>query len=268
MAVGDFNRDGKQDLAVANEILTMFRFFMGNGNGTFGAATNFAAGDGPRSVAVGDFNGDGRQDLAVANQNSDNVSILLGNGNGTFAAATNFAVGKAPLVVVAGDFNGDGRQDLAVANQNSNMFPFCSSTAFDPSGTFAAATNYAVEDPESVAVGDFNANGRQDLAVANFGSNNVSILLGNGGGTWSLAAAGELCRGEWPARQWRWGISTGMGSRTLAVANQTATMFQFFWAMATAHLGRRRTMPWGRTGVGGGGGFQRGWEAGFGGREC
>jgi hypothetical protein len=58
----------------------------------FGAATNFAAGTGPVSVALGDFNGDGKSDLAVANYNSNNVSILLGTGTGTFGAATNFAV--------------------------------------------------------------------------------------------------------------------------------------------------------------------------------
>ena len=59
---------------------------LGDGTGNFSAATNFAAGDSPVSVAVGDFNGDGKQDLAVANDNSDNVSILLGDGAGNFSA--------------------------------------------------------------------------------------------------------------------------------------------------------------------------------------
>src|SRR6266498_3119624 len=106
----------------------------------FTAATNFGAGDRPRSVAVGDFNGDGRQDLAVANQGSGNVSILLGNGNGTFGAATNFAVGNGPLSVVVGDFNGDGRQDLAVANQFSANVSILLGNG---NGTFGAATNFA-----------------------------------------------------------------------------------------------------------------------------
>ena len=93
MAVGDFNGDGKQDLAVANESSDNVSILLGGGNGTFGAATNFAAGSAPTSVAVGDFNGDGKQDLAMANANSNNVSILLANGNGTFGAATNFTAG-------------------------------------------------------------------------------------------------------------------------------------------------------------------------------
>ena len=93
---------------------------MGNGDGTFQAARNFAAGSFPVSVAVGDFNGDGVQDLAVANFDSANVSVLLGNGDGTFRAALNFAAGSNPFSVAVGDFNGDGLQDLAVANFNSN----------------------------------------------------------------------------------------------------------------------------------------------------
>ena len=86
----------------------------------FGTATNFAAGDGPYSVAVGDFNADTFLDIAVANQNSNNVSILLGNGTGLFGTATNFAAGNGPSSVAVGDFNGDTFLDLAVANFGSN----------------------------------------------------------------------------------------------------------------------------------------------------
>jgi hypothetical protein len=92
---------------------------LGTGNGTFGAATNFAAGDRARSVVTGDFNRDGKLDLALANDDINNVSILLGNGAGTFGAATNFVPGDGPIAVAVGDFNGDGRQDLAVANFRS-----------------------------------------------------------------------------------------------------------------------------------------------------
>ena len=93
VAVGDFNGDGKQDLAVANEGSNNVSILLGDGAGSFSAATNFGVGTNPFSVAVGDFNGDGKQDLAVANNGSDNVSILLGNGAGSFSAATNFGVG-------------------------------------------------------------------------------------------------------------------------------------------------------------------------------
>jgi hypothetical protein len=78
VTTGDFNGDGRGDLAVANESSHNVSILLGNGNGTFGAAVNNPAGSFPRSVADGDFNGDGKRDLAVANTGSNTVSILLG----------------------------------------------------------------------------------------------------------------------------------------------------------------------------------------------
>src|SRR6266851_2174943 len=116
VAVGDFNGDGVQDLAVANFGSNDVSVLLGNGDGTFQAPRNFGAGSFPDSVVVGDFNGDGVQDLAVANEGSANVSVLLGNPDGSFQAPWNFAAGSSPRSVAVGDFNRDGLQDLAVAN--------------------------------------------------------------------------------------------------------------------------------------------------------
>src|SRR5262245_22119921 len=116
VAMGDFNGDGQQDLAVANNVSNNVSVLLGQGNGTFAGTGNYTVRDGPCSLAVGDFNGDGHQDLAVANRRSNNVSVLLGDGTGTFAGAVNYAAGVFPFSVVVGDFNGDGQSDLAVAN--------------------------------------------------------------------------------------------------------------------------------------------------------
>src|SRR6266545_3909963 len=84
VAVGDFNGDGKLDLAVANFGSNTVSILLGTGTGSFGARTDFVTGSAPASVAVGDFNGDGKLDLATANGDSfdypDTVSILLGTG--------------------------------------------------------------------------------------------------------------------------------------------------------------------------------------------
>jgi hypothetical protein len=189
VAVGDFNRDGNQDLVVGNAYSTNVSVLLGNGDGTFSAATSYAADNGPLAVAVGDFNGDGKQDLATANLISHNVSILLGDGSGRFGAPRNFATfnGSYPISVAVGDFNGDGRQDLAVANRGAYSVSILLGNG---DGTFGAATNFPTGgDLFCVVVGDFNGDGKQDLAVANFDSidheNTVSVLLGDGAGHFS-----------------------------------------------------------------------------------
>ena len=120
IAMGDFNGDGKLDLAVANVSSNTVSILLGDGRGNFTLASSPATGDEPYSVAVGDFNGDGKLDLAVANSGSDTVSILLGDGRGNFALASSPATGDAPFSLAVGDLNGDGRLDLAVANGDSN----------------------------------------------------------------------------------------------------------------------------------------------------
>ena len=137
--VGDFNGDGKQDLAVTYYTSAGFiSIVLGDGAGHFSAPTNFSAGAYPGLAAVGDFNGDGKQDLAVPNfGNSGGVSILLGDGAGNFSAPIILSAG--PGSVAVGDFNGDGKQDLAVANRNSNSV---SILLGDGAGSFGAPTNF------------------------------------------------------------------------------------------------------------------------------
>jgi hypothetical protein len=116
LAVRDFNRDGKLDLAVANFTADTVSVLLGNGDGSFQAALTFRAGIEPSSVAVGDFNGDGIPDLVVCDAYSNDSSILLGKGDGTFTLPLSYLAGRGPTGVAVGDFNGDGRLDVAVAN--------------------------------------------------------------------------------------------------------------------------------------------------------
>src|SRR2546425_244962 len=96
LAIGDLNEDGKPDLAVANLSANTVSVLLGNGDGTFGAKTDYGTRSNPNSVAIGDLNGDGKPDLAVANYSSNTVSVLLGNGDGTLGAKTDFSTGSNP----------------------------------------------------------------------------------------------------------------------------------------------------------------------------
>ena len=201
VAVGDFNGDGKPDLAIARGDGTV-TVLLGTGGGGFAAAPGspFPAGSGPSAVAVGDFNGDGKPDLAIADYDANRVTVLLGDGTGRFTAAPSspFPAGSQPDSVAVGDFNGDGKPDLAIANYNSNNVTVLLG---DGAGGFTAAPGSpfsAGTQPFSVAVGDFNGDGKPDLAISNVASGNVTVLLGNGTGGFTAAPGSPFAVGAYP----------------------------------------------------------------------
>ncbi|MCW5853529.1 MAG: VCBS repeat-containing protein, partial [Anaerolineae bacterium] len=177
VAVGDFNLDGKPDLATANVSSNNVTILLGTGTGDFTLFGTESVGTAPSSVAVGDFNRDGIPDLAVANNGASSVSILLGTGTGDFTLFGTESVGSQPYAEAVGDFNLDGIPDLAVANNGSNNVTILLGTG---TGDFTAAPSSpesAGSNSSSVAVGDFNLDGRPDLAVTNYTVNTVTILL-------------------------------------------------------------------------------------------
>ena len=197
VAIGDFNGDGKQDIAVCNSGSQSVTVFLGNGVGGFAAAPGspFQAGLTPMGIIVKDFNKDGKMDLAVANQNSNNVTVLLGDGAGGFAAAPGspFAVGATPQFLATGDFNGDTIPDLAVSNASSNTVTVLlgnGSGGFTPS----AGSPFAVGlGPEGIVTADFDSDGKTDIAVADGTDGNVTYLYGNGTGGFSLITHAQGC---------------------------------------------------------------------------
>ncbi|ACC79090.1 beta strand repeat-containing protein [Nostoc punctiforme] len=171
---------------------------VGGGTTAYSSATETASisilplvGLRPYSIIVADLNKDGNTDLVTANKSSQSVSVLLGKGDGTFKPATTFSVvgfnGLNPYSVAVADFNKDGKLDLVTANNVSNNISVLLGKG---DGSFQAAVNFDLPSgsaPISIAVGDFNKDGKSDIVTANNASQNISVLLGNGTGGFGSA---------------------------------------------------------------------------------
>jgi hypothetical protein len=177
--------NGHVDIVTANRGGNDVSVFLGNGDGTFGAAVNYATGTSPDGVAIGDVNGDSRPDLVVADAGSDSVSVLLGNGDGTLRAPTTAGVGSLPSAVALAHLSGSGHLDIVTANAGSANVSVLRGNG---DGTFRAAVNYGVgAAPVALLVTDANGDGKQDVITANNGDNTVSVLTGHGDGTFGTA---------------------------------------------------------------------------------
>src|SRR5208282_1527288 len=225
IALADLNGDGKPDLLVANA--SGVAVLLGNGDGTFQPAVTYGSGgSSPWSVAVADVNRDGKPDLIVANYSSSTVGVLLGNGDGTFQAAVTYSSGggfRAPSIAVA-DLNGDGKPDLAVANDCGGCDGSVAVLLGNGDGTFRPAVLYdsGGDLTWGGAIADVNGDGKPDLIVLNtfnYYTANISVLLGNGDGTFQPA----LTYGS--GAMWVYSIVVadvnGDGEPDLVVGNET-----------------------------------------------
>ncbi len=199
VVAGDFNNDGKLDLAVGSA--EGVSVLLGNGDGTFQRPLSLAlpagiALVGSRHLVAADFNRDGKLDLAEGNS----AMLLLGRGDGTFQAPTSYGVPGPPA---AGDLNGDGKPDLAVKRSAGSVSILLGNGdgTFQQPAQFSAATSNLDFAGGEVTIADFNGDGRPDLAVAGSTTAGFAILLGKGDGTFaqSFAVAGctanSLCSG-------------------------------------------------------------------------
>jgi hypothetical protein len=193
IAAGDFNGDGIPDLVVASYNDESVTVLLGKGDGSFTAVKTSGVLTG--AIVVGDFNVDGILDLAVTDSGHNNVvgesvTVLLGNGDGTFTTASTPSVGSGPISITEGDFNGDGIPDLATANLEDTTLTILLGKG---DGTFTTASTISIGSPgyelTAVAAGDFNGDGIQDLVTVNTGYDNMTVLLGNGDGTFQAGVA-------------------------------------------------------------------------------
>ncbi|CAF0975299.1 unnamed protein product [Rotaria sp. Silwood1] len=185
-AVGDFNNDNHQDLAVAFHGIHSIGVFFGYGNGTFRNQIEYGTGPGsaPYWVAVTDFNNDTLLDIAVAHYGTNSIGVFLGSGGGNFTNQTTFSLGSSqPLSLVIGDFNNDHHQDIAVANSGTSNIAILLGLN---NGSFYLESTIDMgfdSNPCSLVAADFNNDKQIDIAVVDSGVNTLTILLGSGLGT-------------------------------------------------------------------------------------
>jgi uncharacterized protein (TIGR03437 family) len=196
LATGDFNKDGKQDVAVTDLLSGLIYILLGNGDGTFKPVSQYVIQYGPGTFYVEDFDRDGNLDIVFAQGHPDAlitlpytqiVGVLFGKGDGTFAGAPAYLVPGGPTSMVTADFNGDGKPDLAVWSTPPEILPGAGGGSFQTAVPINAAGGAGLA-YIGLATGDLNGDGKADLVV-NDGGNGALVFLGNGDGTFQPSRA-------------------------------------------------------------------------------
>ncbi len=182
----DLNGGGNLDLAVSEFKGNRIKILHGTPFGNFstppaGKAARLASGGGPQELVLKDFEGDGNIDIAVADSTANSISVFLGRGDGTFRAAKRFRGGSFPAALASGDFDRNGLPDLATGDYSGGRVTLyrsrVTSVGFWSYSTIPSVNLIAGTNPSALLADDFDYDGVMDIAVANRGSNNISVLL-------------------------------------------------------------------------------------------
>lgn len=193
----DINGDSRVDLIAANGAADNVSIALGRGNGAFETDERFAVGARPRTIAAGTIDGDLNPDLAVVNLDSGDASILLGNGDGSFDPAVSLDVTGTPRGLVLGRVDSDAHLDLAVCDFDAGQVSLFLGRG---DGSFGSERRVIARgpaaNPRALALGDLNKDGKTDIVLANSGTDDVTVLLGAGNG--SFGAPSHFFAGNFP----------------------------------------------------------------------
>jgi hypothetical protein len=247
IAIGDIDGDGMPDIAVTNYTSNTVSVLKNSGISgsislsSFSAKVDFSTGSNPCGIIVVDIDGDGKMDLAIANNASSTMSILKNKSTtgyittGSFASKIDFTTGSQPRYLTYSDIDGDGKPDLAVTNQNGSSISVFRNTSVSGSittGSLSAKVDFTGgSSPTGIASGDLDGDGKPDLAVANAGSNSVSIFR-------NTSTSGSITTGSFASKvDFTSGVSPyilaigdldGDGKQDLSVTNYTSNTFSVF----------------------------------------
>jgi Tol biopolymer transport system component len=185
VAIGDLDGDGKGDVAVANFDAGTVSLYKGDGAGALTpfAVPTITSAAGTYNVDLFDLNGDGKLDLITTNENANSVRTYLGAGNGTFTFKASATTNSQPTNPLFADINADGKLDIVTADAGA-----LSVLKGVGDGTFSSRVNVAAPVVYTVAAGDFNADGRLDLAATALPTDKIVIFTQAADGTFSQFA--------------------------------------------------------------------------------
>jgi hypothetical protein len=182
LAIGDFNRDGKLDVASLSQSPSGITMLFGNGDGSFATPVSYSLGKFPGHIIASDLNQDGWLDLAWLGGNQD-IAVLLNNGDGTFGTPRSYAFPESPAVLAAADFDGDGKIDLVTAlrtAKTANVLRGNGDGTFQTPISSSTDSSLIGSGALCVVAADFDRDGKLDIALSD---ETLKILKGNGNGT-------------------------------------------------------------------------------------